>query len=63
MEKEKPKVVKKERKAQKFVKVVMSEKDHNLLSDLKDSTRKLFNSRLQVLAKELVEKIRRGTRI
>lgn len=63
MDKEKPKVKKAKRKVHRFVKVLMSEKDHNLMSDLKPSTRKLFNSRLQVYSNGLVAKIRRGVGI
>jgi len=53
----------KPKKVHRFVKVLMAEKDHNLMNDLKPSVRKLFDIRLQALAKELVEKIRRGIRI
>lgn len=63
MEKEKPKVEKKKAKVRRCVKVPVSDKDYNLLSDLKDSGRRVFNHRLQVYANMLVEKIRRGVRI
>lgn len=56
MDEEQPKV-------QKYLRVPVSDKNHNFLSVLNERARKVFDNRLRAYSILLVEKLKRGTKI